>query len=74
MPMSEEFQIIHTDHIVTILQGDDVVGHVIPTFSGYVPFVFSEETSVFEELTFVDSLARAKRLIKDEFYKRERAA
>ena len=69
-----EFQVIHTDHLITVLRGDDVVGHVIPVFSGYATFAFNPENGCFDEFSPVDSYKKGVRLLQDAFALQERAA
>jgi hypothetical protein len=60
-----DFDIIYQDHLITLVRGDDVVGHVVPTFSGYTPFLFNPESEVFEELASEKSLKDAQRILGD---------
>jgi hypothetical protein len=60
-----DFDIIYQDHLITLVRGDDVVGHVVPMYTGYVPFLFNPETELFEELGTERSLKDAQRILGD---------
>lgn len=65
-----EFTNIYQDHLISVVRGDDVVGHIVPTALGYTPYLFVEDEGVFQELTSVVSKKRAELVLQDLWVKR----